>query len=210
MKKKLILAMFLTAFTAQAEETQNDYTTLTGDKYVLDIHDTVSGGIISIFNLVQNNKSGKVQIRTEKEIQVETKIEYKDNPETQAKLAKFKQMLNDKLQSNELSQTFYYKTANATLSDKQVNYLSNVVLSLNEYESLQYQLKGYSDTRGNAEYNKGLSLSRINGVVSILKQLNVATDNIVIDNKGDTLSEENAGYEDLFFDRKVELIITKK
>lgn len=198
------MAIILATSSINAEEVKEEYTTLNSDKYVLDIHDSVSGGIITIFNLLQNNKNNNVQILTE------TEIKYQDNPETQAKLAKFKEILNAKLQSDQLSQTFYYKTASAELSDKHINYLNNIVLSLNDYENLQYEIKGYSDTRGNAEYNEQLSLARINSVTILLNKLNVPNTNISIDNKGETQSEENAGYEDLFFDRKVELVITKK
>jgi outer membrane protein OmpA-like peptidoglycan-associated protein len=203
MKKTLITIGLLLSLNVSATENKEDYQTFTNEKYTLDIHDSISGGIISIFNLVKGHNPS-ITNNT-----VETKIEYQDNPETQAKLAKFKDMLNAKLQSNELSQTFYFKTANATLSDKQINYLSNVVLSLNDYEGLKYTLKGFSDTRGNPEYNKELSLSRIETVSSILNQLNINSNNITFENKGEADSEQNAGYEDLFFDRKVELIITK-
>lgn len=200
MKRKFILGITLLASTLsiQAEDKKESYTTLDTEKYVLGIHDSFSGGIISVFNLVKNNGTGTGE------------IQYKDNPELQAKLQKFKDMLNEKLQSNELNQTFYYKTASAELSDKQSNYLNNVILSLNDYENLQYKIKGFADTRGDANYNEQLSLKRINSVYSILEGLNVPKENLLIDNKGETLSEQNAGYEDLFFDRKVELIINKK
>ena len=207
MKKTLIALTIALSFNVLAEESKENYETFSNEKYVLDIHDGVSGGFISLFNLVKGN-SGNISTTNEKIIK-EKVIEYKDNPETQAKLEEFKLLLNEKLQSDNLTQTFYYKTASDVLSDKQINYLSNIVLSLNNYKELKYSIKGFSDSRGNAEYNKELSANRVNSVLGILQAFDISFDNIKVNYVGEEESSQTADYEELFFDRKVELIISK-
>jgi len=190
------MAIMLASTSVQAEDNKQDYTTLEGDKYVMGIHDSISGGIISVFNLVKAQDKNNIQ--------------YINDPETQAKLAQFKKMINDKLQSDQLTQSFYFKTASATLSTKQINYLQNIVLSLNDHSDLIYTLRGFSDARGDKAYNAQLSLQRINSVAAILRELNVPRGHIQEDNKGESASSEDVGYEEFFFDRRVELIISKK
>ena len=87
--------------------------------------------------------------------------------------------------------------------------MKSIVLSLDNYQDLKYELVGYSDVRGNAEYNAELSLNRINSVFEVLNSLNVSNENIIINNLGESQSKETKEFEEYFFDRKVELVITK-
>lgn len=196
MKKTILAISIIMSLNAFAEE--QDYTTIETQEQVLDINDSVSGGIITVFNMLKGN-TGETTVQTE----------YVVDEEMKAKLEKFKQMLNEKLRSDQLKQTFHFKTASYELLEDQINYLKNIVLSLDNYQDLKYELVGYSDVRGNAEYNAELSLNRINSVFEVLNSLNVSNENIMINNLGESQSKETKEFEEYFFDRKVELVITK-
>lgn len=196
MKKTIIAISIIMNLNILAEENpDNSYTKIETEEAILDIHDTVSGGVISLFNMLKGNDNTSTQYIVDKDME--------------KKLEKFKSMLNEKIRSNELKQTFHFKTAAFNLLEDQKNYLNNIVLSLDNYESLQYEISGYSDIRGNSNYNAELSRNRINSVLTILNNLGVSNDNISINNLGETLSKDAKEYEDFFFDRKVELIISK-
>ena len=205
MKKTILTLSIIASFNLFAEENKNEYTTVETKEYVLDIHDSVSGSIISLFNMLKDVEGG-VELSEPKTI---VKTEYIVDKEIKAKLEKFKLMLNEKLRSDQLKQTFHFKTATSTLRSDQSNYLINVVESLDNYKELEYEVVGYSDVRGNEEYNYELSMERINSVVSLLKELGVTNENITLSNLGETQSREANDVESYFFDRKVELIIKK-
>ena len=196
MKKTILAISIIMSMSAFAEEKQ--YTTIETQEQVLDINDSVSGGIITLFNMLKGNKGETI-----------TNTEYVVDEEMQAKLEKFKMMLNEKLRSDQLKQTFHFKTASHELHNNQINYLKNIILSLDNYQDLKYELVGYSDVRGNEEYNAELSLNRINSVFTVLNELGVSNENIFINNLGESQSKETNEYEEYFFDRKVELVITK-
>lgn len=196
MKKTILAISIIMSMSAFAEEKQ--YTTIETQEQVLDINDSVSGGIITLFNMLKGNKGETI-----------TNTEYVVDEEMQAKLEKFKMMLNEKLRSDQLKQTFHFKTASHVLHNDQINYLKNIILSLDNYQDLKYELVGYSDVRGNEEYNAELSLNRINSVFTVLNELGVSNENIFINNLGESQSKETNEYEEYFFDRKVELVITK-
>lgn len=195
MKKTILAISIIMSLNSFAEE--QSYTTIETKEHILDINDSVSGGIITVFNMLKGNN-------------IETShTEYVVDEEMKAKLEKFKQMLNEKLRSDQLKQTFHFKTASYKLLEDQTNYLRNIVLSLDNYQDLKYELVGYSDVRGDAEYNSELSLNRINSVFEVLNSLNISNENVFINNLGESKSKETNEYEEYFFDRKVELIITK-
>jgi len=196
MKKTILAISIIMSLNSFAEE--QNYTTVETEEHVLDINDSVSGGIITIFNSLKGNTG-----------EVISNSEYVVDEEMKAKLAKFKQMLNEKLRSDQLKQTFHFKTASHILLEDQKNYLKNIILSLDNYQDLKYELIGYSDVRGDAKYNSELSLNRINNVSEVLNSLNISNKNIMINNLGESQSKETKEYEEYFFDRKVELIITK-
>lgn len=196
MKKSIIALSLLMSLNIFAETN-----TIDTEEYVLEVHDSVSGGIISVFNMLKGTNLSKTEIIKEKV------IEYKQDPETLAKLNRFKDLLNKKLQSNELMQTFHFKTASSELGDVQSNYLTNIVLNLNNYKNLNYEIIGYSDARGDAEYNLELSEKRAKTISNLLSSIGIK--NIEIKALGESKSSENSSREDFFFDRKVELIIKK-
>lgn len=195
MKKIIIAISVIMSLNAFAEE--KSYTTIQTEEQVLDINDSISGGIITVFNMLKGNNNNS------------SHIEYVVDEEMKAKLEKFKQMLNEKLQSDQLKQTFHFKTDSYKLLEDQTNYLKNIILSLDNYQELKYELLGYSDVRGNAKYNEELSFKRINSVFEVINSLNVSNENVFINNLGESKSKETDEYEEYFFDRKVELIITK-
>ena len=98
MKKTILAISIIMSLNSFAEE--QNYTTVETEEHVLDINDSVSGGIITIFNLLKGNTG-----------EVISNSEYVVDEEMKAKLAKFKQMLNEKLRSDQLKQTFHFKTA---------------------------------------------------------------------------------------------------
>lgn len=203
MKKTIIALSIVASFCLFSEENEQEYTQLQTKEYTLDIHDSVSGGIISLFNIMKGVEPQSGETKTV------VKTEYVVDEAMQAKLEKFKIMLNEKLRSDQLKQTFHFKTAKSELLSDQTNYLENIVLSLEGYENLQYEILGYSDARGNEEYNFQLSMDRINSVVSVLQSLGVDNSNITLNNFGEAESQNSNDFESYFFDRKVELIIKK-
>jgi outer membrane protein OmpA-like peptidoglycan-associated protein len=200
MKKRIIALSLLMSFNVFAEVNK-----IETEEYTLEVHDSVSGGIISVFNMLKGTELTKKEIV--KEVITEKVVEYKEDPETAKKLAEFKNLLNAKLQSDKLMQTFHFKTASSELSEQHSNYLTNIILNLNNYKNLNYEIIGYSDARGNAEYNQKLSEQRANSVLDILKSLGI--DNVSVKGFGESKSSASKSREDFFFDRKVELIIKK-
>lgn len=122
----------------------------------------------------------------------------------------FQYNINQKLISSGLEQNINFRTAQYELDEPVLNYLNNIVLSLNNYKSLNYELNGYADYRGNSEYNLDLSRRRVHSVVDVLKDLGVSEENIHIEYYGDEKSEQHEDPERYFYDRRVELKINIK
>ncbi len=126
------------------------------------------------------------------------------------KLENFKKSINDQLETSKLEQVVYFKTADNNLNEKTLNYINNVILSLNDYKNLDYYLIGHADIRGNTEYNLGLAQQRIDSMKNILLNLDIPEENIGTENKGTQESKPRSNVEDYFYDRKVQMIIKKK
>lgn len=138
------------------------------------------------------------------------KVTDKMTKEDAASFEKFKKEINDQLLAKGLNQVVYFKTADAKVNEKSLNYLNNVVLSLNNYKDLNYELYGFADARGNSDYNLQLSQNRINSIKNILLNIGVPSENIKENNYGDSESKDYKNYEEYFFDRRVEIFISKK
>ena len=121
---------------------------------------------------------------------------------------KFKKEVNEKLLTDGLNQIVYFKTAGDEVNERSYNYLSNLVLSLDNYKDLTYTLEGYADVRGDKDYNFGLSKDRIDAIKQILTEIGVPFSNIKEVNYGEQKSEERINLEDYFYDRRVEIKIT--
>lgn len=121
---------------------------------------------------------------------------------------KFKQQVNEKLAAEGLKQVIYFKTAGDNVNEKSLNYLNNLVMSLENFEKLNYVLEGYADSRGDAEYNLSLSLARIESIKRILLSMGVPSEKIQVINYGESKSSQKNNVEDYFYDRRVEIGIT--
>ena len=121
----------------------------------------------------------------------------------------FKRKLNAKLKRDSINQKIYFKTNNSEIDPSVKSYISNMILSLNDYKKLKFSLNGYSDARGEEDINLSLSENRTSSVLKILKTLGIPQSNIKINNYGETKSGEHMDLEDYFFDRKVEIIIKR-
>jgi outer membrane protein OmpA-like peptidoglycan-associated protein len=160
------------------------------EKYELHVTNGLSGAILAITDGVSKRVNGLNQKEMEK-------------------LNKFKLALNSRLQSDSIIQKIYFKTADDRINKDSMMYLNNLIYSLENYQNLNYELYGYSDSRGDSEYNKNLSLDRLQSIQSILLNLGINKESVSLVNFGEEKSESKSNYEDYFFDRRVEIKITK-
>lgn len=185
MKKfAIIFSSLIFSYNLSASENNSEKT------YELSVNNSLSGAIIAVANKLESNIS---------HLSKEERNEY----------TKFKEVLNRRLETDSIKQKIHFKTADYDLSGDVVSYINNLVLSLNNYENLNYELKSFSDVRGDEVFNKNLSLKRANTIKSLLLSSGIPDDNINIINYGEDLSTEHSNYEDYFFDRRVELSIRK-
>lgn len=159
-------------------------------KYEIGVENTISGAIITIASMLEDKVRGL-------------------NQQEKEQYYLFKDKLNDRLQSNSIIQKIHFKTNNNEIKNTVVNYLSNVVLSLDNFKDINYQLKGYSDSRGSNESNYILAKKRLDSVYEILVAIGVPEKNITRSNYGESKSKTYKSVEDYFFDRRVELVISK-
>jgi outer membrane protein OmpA-like peptidoglycan-associated protein len=198
MKKNIILLSLLLSIPVFAEDIVKvnpmdkdlDLKTVSNKTYVLGVNNTLAAAIATITHSLSDKLNGLSDVEREKYLL-------------------FKEQLNNQLQSDSLIQRIYFKTASSILSEDVLNYLTNVVMSLNDYKSLKYSLAGYSDNRGGSDYNYDLSMERVKAIKHVLLMLKVPIENIKVDNYGESLSQDKAVAEDYFFDRKVEIKISK-
>lgn len=185
--KKLCISMILLSFSFGSYASDNLINSKTSE---ITVENTISGTILTIVSALDKKLVG---------LSKEEKENY----------YAFKDQINKRLQTDSIIQKINFKTNNTDIKDTVVNYLTNLILSLDDYKSLKFTLNGYSDARGTIDYNLKLAENRIISVEKILLLIGVPSDNILKNNYGESKSEENKSLEDYFFDRKVEIIITK-
>jgi len=103
-----------------------------------------------------------------------------------------------------ISLPVYFRTDAATVDDSLRPHLTQLVAYLEVYPELNVRLEGYSDQRGNAEYNLALSQRRIDGIRRILESEGIAPDRIRGYAYGETRAAAATGDADaMVFDRAV-------
>jgi outer membrane protein OmpA-like peptidoglycan-associated protein len=189
----LMVAMSTSAYSQEIKKVEKSekIINLETEKHYIGVNNTLSGGILAISAVLSDRISSL-------------------NKEEIEKLNNFKKILNDKLQSDSIVQKVYFKTADAELGDKTVTYISNIIYSLKDFENLNYTINGYSDVRGDSTYNLGLSKGRSESVKLLILSLGIDDENISVENFGETKSLNQQNKEDYFFDRRVELKISKQ
>lgn len=196
MRKSMILVLLAVMSTgAYSQEIKNveknkKNVILETEKHFIGVNNTLSGGILAISAVLSDRITSLNGAELEK-------------------FNNFKKMLNDKLQSDSILQKVYFKTADAELSNKTITYMSNIIYSLKDYKNLNYTVNGYSDARGDATYNLGLSKGRSDSVKSLLLSFGIHDENILVKNFGEEKSKTQKNREDYFFDRRVEIKINK-
>lgn len=154
------------------------------------IDKSVSGAVITLANILEEKMK-------------------KTSAEDQRKYEQFKEKLNEKLNRDFINQKIYFKTNNSNIDESIKNYLTNMIISLDNYQELNYNLEGYTDARGEESDNLKLSEERMNTVKEVLLSLNIPEENIIFNNYGESKSSLKLDLEDYFFDRKVEITIKK-
>ncbi len=154
------------------------------------IDKSVSGAVITLANILEEKMK-------------------KSSAEDQRKYEKFKEKLNEKLNRDFINQKIYFKTNNSNIDESIKNYLTNMIISLDNYQDLNYNLEGYTDARGEESDNLKLSEKRMKSVKNILLSLNIPEEKITFNNYGESKSSLKLDIEDYFFDRKVEITIKK-
>lgn len=181
--KKLIMIMLLSScFSSIAYA--ND------KKIEVNLDNSVSGAVMTLASILEDRIK-------------------KSSEEDQAKYEAFKEKLNAKLNRDFINQKIYFKTNNSKIDESIKNYITNMIVSLDNYKSLNYTLDGYSDARGDEKENLKLSKNRSVAVKEILLSLDIPINNIKNNNYGESKSNLHLDLEDYFFDRKVEIIIKK-
>lgn len=103
-----------------------------------------------------------------------------------------------------LSLAVYFRTDTADVEASLHPHLQQLATYLKIYPDLQVQLDGYSDRRGDVEYNLALSQSRIDSIRRILEAQGIASDRIRERAWGETRAAAPDGNTDaMIFDRAV-------
>lgn len=129
--------------------------------------------------------------------------------EEQLKYDQFKENINQKLDYSHLLQKIYFKTDTYEVNEKSLNYLYNMISALDNYQTLNYELVGYADSRGTNNYNLNLAQNRIDTIENVLLKFDIPKEKIKTVNKGESESKDYNNIEDYFYDRKVEIKITQ-
>jgi sortase system peptidoglycan-associated protein len=103
-----------------------------------------------------------------------------------------------------LSLAVYFRTDTADVEASLQPHLQQLATYLKTYPELQVQLDGYSDRRGDVEYNLALSQRRIDSIRRILEAHGIASDRIRVRAWGETRAAAPDGDTDaMIFDRSV-------
>lgn len=103
-----------------------------------------------------------------------------------------------------ISLPVYFRTDTATVDDSLRPHLTQLAAYLGVYPELEVRLEGYSDLRGDEEYNLALSQRRIDGIRQLLEAEGIAPERIRGYAYGETRATGAAGDPDaMVFDRAV-------
>jgi outer membrane protein OmpA-like peptidoglycan-associated protein len=104
----------------------------------------------------------------------------------------------------------------SSLDEKYLPYLDEVIHLVSRYPGLEVQINGYADSKGNDQYNVGLSLARARAVEEYIRKSNAFTGTISVNafgEKSPVAMNSNANGTDnplgRSYNRRVELIITR-
>lgn len=98
----------------------------------------------------------------------------------------------------------------ATLRPESGAILDRAVEVLNSQKSVHVRVEGHTDSRGSAEYNKGLSERRAQAVVQYLVSKGIAAERLSAIGYGEAAPvAPNDTPENMFRNRRVDLIVTK-
>lgn len=107
-----------------------------------------------------------------------------------------------------LSLPVYFRTDSADIDQSLLPYLEQLGAYLNAFPDLKVRLEGYSDRRGNADYNLTLSQRRIGEIRRILEDQGIAPNRILAIAYGETRARASAADIDaMVFDRAVIIAI---
>ncbi|MEM8523429.1 MAG: OmpA family protein [Bacteroidota bacterium] len=121
--------------------------------------------------------------------------------------------LNDKLrEQQEMFQLFlpvvHFRTNQYELKDSELKKLSHIARMLRLYEDINLMVIGYTDQKGNEEYNNELSYNRANAVIQYLvSEFGIERSRLKLNWKGEKegiVSDE----EDSYMNRRVEFEVT--
>ncbi|NIP46971.1 MAG: OmpA family protein [Gammaproteobacteria bacterium] len=103
-----------------------------------------------------------------------------------------------------LSLAVYFRTGNADVESSLISHLDRLGAYLKAYPELQVRLEGYSDRRGDVDYNLALSQRRIDAIRRILETHGIAADRIREQAWGESRAAAQDGDTDaMIFDRAV-------
>lgn len=203
---KTIIAFGLFGFSINAF---GDYTNIETKEAEIKITTPLSGLVIGAGELLSQKMSDEnflnmLNKSTESGYSLE-----KANSDLLAKMENFKEKINKYLLTNTLKQKSYFRTGESQLPEREVDYLTTIINSIDNIGELKIKLIGYADPRGDETYNYNLSKSRVKNTTRLLTQLGVNEENIEEYYKGERGKEKGRNTEDFFFDRLVEIYIYK-
>lgn len=110
---------------------------------------------------------------------------------------------------SELMTQIQFKTGDATISPVFHAHLDNIVQVMNEDPSLKLAINGYADSRGEEQYNLGLSQQRAQNIYQYMVNAGVAKQRMTRSGYGESVSN-GADFEEHFFDRKVVMTLSSE
>ncbi|MGJ8681022.1 sortase-associated OmpA-like protein PdsO [Paraglaciecola sp.] len=109
----------------------------------------------------------------------------------------------------ELESNIQFKTASYTLEEHYKSQLDLVAQTLTQNPRLTVSLSGFSDQRGDNDYNQSLSELRAKSVKSYLINKNVKEEQVLTNSFGEnSLVSAGVNFEDDFFDRRVHVKVS--
>jgi outer membrane protein OmpA-like peptidoglycan-associated protein len=107
-----------------------------------------------------------------------------------------------------ISMPVYFRTDNAAVEESIRPHLAQLARYLQDYPELSVQLEGYSDRRGDSEYNQVLSQRRIATIRLILEKHGIAADRIREYAYGESRAHAEPGETDaMVYDRAVVITV---
>lgn len=209
MIKKILPILLLSGLSFHEIAFADDYKTYNGKEVKVESANFLSGIVIGAGSVLSDKLSDESFLEALKAAKEKNLTLLSGNQALASELEDFKGKLNNYLLTNTLKQKVYFRTAEFNLSQREEDYLSIIIKNIKEHDNLNIKLVGYADPRGDSQYNLNLSKKRVNTVSNLIQELGVPKENIEEYSKGERGSKENKNYEDFFFDRMVEIYISK-